>query len=133
MEFEKSYEEIVKDYEQEYRESYPSFRRIPSGTVLDEDKSVRWNREEVERRNAEAKEKEAKAYKYLNHITAQFFNNVSEALHNSFTNIPVQAIKEIVEKVWERVDRKVPNFIEDVWFTLEMAEKAVLASKGMDW
>lgn len=130
MEYVKSYEDIVKEYQERYQKAYPSFRRIPSGTVIDEEKSVRWNREEVERRNAQGKAEVEKAYKLMSKLTEEFYTNVSEALHSSFRCIPFGVIKDIVIKTYERSDRDAEKFNDDVWYVLEMAEKAVIAVKG---
>ena len=49
-----NWEKIVEEWTAwENMSCKPKTKRIKEGTVLDEDKSVRWNREEVERLNKE--------------------------------------------------------------------------------
>lgn len=127
----KSYEKIIKDYGTQYVIASPHFRRIPSGTIIDEDKSVKWNREEVERRNKQGRAEAEKAYKLLNHLTEKFYCELSEELHDSFSDIPVEIIKNTVIKVWEHSDRDSEDFSKDIWFALEMIEQALLAYKSM--
>lgn len=61
------------DQQREYKEKHPVYRELH---VFDENKSVKWNREEAQRQN-ELRQKEL--YRYQKKISAQYSN-----LHDAF-------------------------------------------------
>lgn len=63
------------------------FPKVKTGTVIDEDKSVRWNREEVERlktaREEEVKRLNRKKNKAINDATNQIVKLIAKELNTS--------------------------------------------------
>jgi len=86
-----------KDYESKLQ--YPIEKKVKDGYIFDEDKSVKWNREEVERKNIEV-DKTIKAYKKLSSMGAEDFQtDVVEYLVNSFD---IKDNKQIAEKIFSK-------------------------------
>ncbi len=88
----KTWEEAWEDLDAAYRMSCKSTRkRFPKGYVFDEDKSVRWNAEEVERNN-EAAQKE----------TSELQRNRSIAISSATDEIVKLIVHEFNEKINEK-------------------------------
>lgn len=88
----KTWEEAWADLDAAYRMSCKSTRkRFPKGYVFDEEKSVRWNAEEVERNN-EAAQKE----------TSELQRNRSTAINSATGEI----VKLIVHKFDDKINEK---------------------------
>ncbi len=76
----------------------PSFKKLEIGTIIDEDKSVKWNREEVERINKDYDEEVTRLRNQkqsaINEVEKQIYEFIAEC-----TGLPV----EKAPKVWSMV------------------------------
>lgn len=77
---------------------YPKGKRHRYDTIIDEDKSVRWNREEIERINKESHEVRKKYRNSIYEGELSFKEDVASYLKNDSLN-KAQAT-EIVKKAW---------------------------------
>ena len=72
----------------------PSYSKLAEGTVIDEEKSVRWNREEVERRN-DLREQEIID---LRNAKKGVQDNLEEEIIHKFAkeyDVPIESVKKI--------------------------------------
>ena len=76
----------------------PSFKKLKIGTIIDEDKSVKWNREEVERINKEYDEEVTRLRNQqqwaINQVEKQIYELIAECTGISIEKAP---------KVWSMV------------------------------
>lgn len=76
--------------------SRPSYPKLAEGTVIDEEKSVRWNREEVERRNALREQEIIDLRNARNSVQA----NLEEEIVHKFAkeyDVPFESVKKIYD------------------------------------
>lgn len=99
--FEFSPEDIIHLYE-----NVPAFTETlyPSNHVFDENMSVKWNREEIARRNEEIKNRKARVIKLKNILESMFKESlIKDAIYmnDTFKDIPLSAFDPIYSKAYE--------------------------------
>jgi uncharacterized protein YdhG (YjbR/CyaY superfamily) len=72
----------------------------PEGFVFDEDKSVKWNREEVEKHNALVSEQKKKAMQLSAQMYQNYINDLAQAAYDEY-DISESQFRLIYEKVME--------------------------------
>ena len=75
--------------------------KLPEGTIIDEEKSVRWTREEVERINVEKQEHFMKMKQLKNERYEKFKADIFAAAKDEY-NINKAQAQKIFSYVWER-------------------------------
>lgn len=97
-------------------------KKYPCDFVFDEDKSVRWNREEVERQNKDIEEARQRAVTEKEIAKRQYFDKLAKKIHNMIPQIPVykahliyegcRGLYSELEEVQERI-QKVQQLLEE--------------------
>lgn len=113
-------------------ETYIRPRTLKEGTIIDEEKSVRWNREEVVRRNEKNKKMSMDDRHYHNLLD----NAISEVIKKSadgwyMTEFSDEAINIIYNKAWE--DGHSYGFMEVYSYFSDYMEMFVDACKAMNF
>lgn len=93
--------EKIKNKEYETKLEYPKLSRYAKDTIIDENQTVKWNREEVERRNDE-KSKELKKYRNSIKEGQLSFEKdvVSYIVLSNESMINKEQAEEIFKKTW---------------------------------
>lgn len=98
----KDWDEIAMDFERMQNMSCkPTRRKIKVGTVIDEDKSVRWNREQVEENNTLF----AKEVADLNTAKNKTRDEILQDVYNKIqaeTGTSIEAAKEVYNYAYDR-------------------------------
>ncbi len=112
--------DIVNAY---YAIKFPSRRSFGEiyvdSHIFDEEKSVKWNREEVQRKNAEVTAKYKAAVDICNKQMEEFWSDVDKYIANEF-NITLEAAKGLRVTMWnsDSVNQEIEDFqtfLEDFW------------------
>lgn len=115
------YEKIIKQYDEACNmPTRPAERTYSADHIFDEEKSVKWNREEVIRRNAEIREHNIK-------IREQRFKALEEA-HNNIINYLVKEYPTISKKKIENIyhwtyDDYMERYDHKIQFVIDKAEE----------
>lgn len=114
-----------------YQIKYPSRNSFGEtyheGHIFDEDKSVKWNREEVQRRNESVQEQfRAARDKYDNQIK-EFWSDVIKYIANEF-NISLETAEELKDTIWhsDSVSYEIEEFqtfIEDFYTCYQVVKE----------
>lgn len=88
---------LNKEYETDME--YPKESRFSSNHIFDEEQSVRWNREEVERRNAEIENKKDEYRKARGDKFDEFVKDVKDMLIEHYN---INENKEIADKIYNK-------------------------------
>lgn len=117
----KTLEDIRKDYNDGVYVSklkYPTAKKFPEGYIFDEDKSVKWNKEEVQRRNQEIADQYS-AYRAEN---ARLNNNLGDDVMNALV-AEYGFSREQVLKIWGYAYNEKHSVMNDVFnFVTELAD-----------
>lgn len=113
--------EIVNAYDSIKFPAKKSFgQTYHDGHIFDEEQSVRWNREEVQRRNAEVTAKHQKALEIYNKQMEEFWADVDAYLANEF-KLTLEGATELRKTAWncDTVECDIccfQTFIEDLFY-----------------
>lgn len=96
--------------------------------IFDEEKSVKWNREEVQRRNAEVTAKYKAAVDICNKQMEEFWSDVDKYIANEF-NIKLETAKGLRVTIWnnDSVNQEIEDFqtfLEDFWSCYQVIKEA---------
>lgn len=116
-----SYDDIydaIKLYEDELKKSFkPTVSKVPTGYVFDEEKSVRWNREQVDERN--------KAYTSERNRFYEERSKLFEDIHYKEISRIVQSLHvsdPCAERIWDFVRNHKDSLYECLDFTEDLID-----------
>ena len=121
--------EITSAY---HKIKYPSRRSFGEiyvdSHIFDEDKSVKWNREEVQRRNELVMEQFRAAREDYDKQLETFWSDVDKYIANEF-NITLEVAKGLRVTIWssDSVDQEIEDFqtfLEDFWSCYQVLKEA---------
>ena len=109
----RSYEEIREDFMvMSHMSCKPSMSKPRPNDVIDEDKSVRWNREEVERRMLAYEEEVKRLNKQKNSFRDKLIQEVCETIKKDIKSISINDAKRIWEYAYANNDDWVGVFAD---------------------
>lgn len=96
----KDWEEIKADYERMQNMPYRAEgKKYPLCYIFNEEKSVKWNREEVERKNHERDELEKELQRAKNTASNEIHEDIYYAIQNEVDNAHIS--REAATGIWE--------------------------------
>lgn len=96
----KDWDEIKADYERMQNMPYkPEGKKYPVNYIFDEEKSVKWNRQEVERRNQEREDLEKELQQAKNKASNEVHEDIYYAIQNEVDNANIS--REAAAGIWE--------------------------------
>jgi hypothetical protein len=98
----KDWYDIEEDWSRmEQMSCKPSFQKLKVGTILDEDKSVRWNREQVEENNKKYQEEVARLNTLKNKAREQVYNDIAVNIQADIPGISIVAARKIFDYAYQ--------------------------------
>ncbi|MED0951494.1 hypothetical protein P4T70_25900 [Bacillus mobilis] len=95
-------------------QEYPSHRKFSEKHVFDEEKSVKWNREEVERQNEQLKQRKTEWNSEKGRLNAKLQNDCIQILKEDYNMNEAQA-----EKLYGYVYQEKHSYMNDFFIHLE--------------
>ena len=93
----------------------PTLKKLPEGHVFDEDKSVRWNREEVVKHNQAVDNEVANLNKRKNELRQFFYSKVATRIQcYSHGRIPKKKAMAIAEHTYNRCECYFSNYMKEL-------------------
>lgn len=111
------YEKVVKQFNDVYFNESPRKKAYSIGHIFDEDKSVKWNQEEVIRQNNEIKEHNSKLREQRFKVLAEAHNNIIKYLQSKYYKIPRKKIETLYHHIFENIfkhDYSIRDVIDEV-------------------
>ena len=111
----------------------PDFERPRNGEVLDEDQSVRWNREQVEKQQKAYDEEVMRLNIKKNKARGAFYDDVKEYIKTNVKGISETAANEVFEYVYSLYsDESIDNMLramEDITGLISACVQSVFKKK----
>ena len=88
------------DYDRLKEDNYKKYKMLSSNYVIDENQSVKWNKEEVEKRNQQCREDLIKSQKEIAEVYQQLLNEIFDYYKEEYPEI----LKSFAQfkYIWER-------------------------------
>ena len=117
------YEKVIKQFNDVYFNESPRKKAYSLNHIFDEEKSVKWNREEVLRVNDEIKEHNIKIREQRFRALAEAHNNIINYLQNEYFTIPRKKIENLYHLIYEEIfedDYRIQDVIDEVEKVLDI-------------
>ena len=117
------YEKVIKQFNDVYFNESPKKKAYSLNHIFDEEKSVKWNREEVLRVNDEIKEHNIKIREQRFRALAEAHNNIIKYLQNEYFTISRKKIENLYHLIYEEIfedDYRIQDVIDEVEKVLEI-------------
>lgn len=116
------YEEIIENFERAYNlPTTPTEHTYSENHIFDEDKSVKWNREEVVRRNEEIRNErntlQTNRYKAINEAEIEIIKYLCE----SYPTISENIVNKTFDKIYDKFFRDYFNCT--IEYVIDMCEE----------
>lgn len=111
------YEKVIKQFNDVYFNESPKKKAYSLDHIFDEEKSVKWNREEVLRVNDEIKEHNLKIREQRFKALAEAHNNIINYLQNEYFTLPRKKIENLYHHIYEEIfedDYRIQDVIDEV-------------------
>lgn len=99
------YEKVIKQFNDVYFNESPKKKTYPLSHIFDEEKSVKWNREEVLRVNEEITEHNSKTREQRFKALNEAHNNIIKYLQNEYFTLPRKKIENLYHHIYEEIFR----------------------------
>lgn len=125
---EECYDELYKVYDMSCK---PTMEKVKKGDIIDEDQSVRWNREEVLRR-MKAYDDEVKALNTAkNKARDKAYANMYKAIQREIKGISLETAQQIFDVVTEQEDGECKeNHVIAMYDLIELINKCIKDVRG---
>ena len=111
------YEKIIKQFNDVYFNESPRKKTYSLNHIFDEEKSVKWNREEVLRVNEEIKEHNSKIRELRFRALNEAENNILNYLANEYYTISRKKIAALYHHIYNEIfedDYRIKDVIDEV-------------------
>lgn len=111
------YEKVIKQFNDVYFNESPKKKVYPIGHIFDEDKSVRWNQEEVIRQNNEIKAHNMKVREQRFRALTEAHSNIIKYLQSEYYTIPRKKVENLYHHIFEEIfehNYRIKDVIEEV-------------------
>lgn len=108
------YEKVIKQFNDVYFNEPTRKRTYPLSHIFDEEKSVKWNREEVLRVNDEIKEHNIKIREQRFKALAEAHNNIISYLVKEYPTISKKKIENLYHLIYEEIFEDDYIIIQDI-------------------
>lgn len=111
------YEKVTKQFNDVYFNESSRKKAYSLNHIFDEEKSVKWNREEVLRVNDEIKEHNIKIREQRFRALAEAHNNIINYLQNEYFTLPRKKIENLYHHIYEEIfenDYRIKDVIDEV-------------------
>ena len=111
------YEKVIKQFNDVYFNESPRKKAYSLDHIFDEEKSVKWNREEVLRVNDEIKEHNIKIREQRFRALAEAHNNIIKYLQNEYYTLPRKKIENLYHHIYEEIfedNHRIQDVIDEV-------------------
>ena len=111
------YEKVIKQFNDVYFNESPKKKAYSLNHIFDEEKTVKWNREEVLRVNNEIKEHNIKIREQRFRALAEAHNNIIKYLQNEYFTLPRKKIENLYHHIYDEIfedDYRIRDVIDEV-------------------
>lgn len=115
------YEKIIKQFNDAYFNEPLKKKSYPLGYIFDEEKSVKWNREEVIRVNDEIREHNYNLREQRLEAIGEAENSILNYLKNEYSTISRKKIEALYHHIYNEIfedDYRIQDVIDEVEATL---------------
>ena len=126
----KGWDEIQDDFNRMSSMSCrPTFSKMKVGTIIDEDKSVKWNRETVEENNRRYADEVARLNTLKNKARDDVYADIYAKIQDEIPGISLDAAKKIFEYAYDKGHSN--GFYEIRYELIELIELIQFVIKGV--
>lgn len=97
------YEKVIKQFNDVYFNESPKKKAYSLNHIFDEEKSVKWNREEVLRVNDEIKEHNTRIREQRFRAITEAHKNIINYLQNEYFTIPRKKIEKLYHHIYGEI------------------------------
>lgn len=122
------YERVIKQFNDVYFNETPRRKAYPIGHIFDENKSVKWNQEEVIRQNNEIKERNIRIKEQRFKALAEAHRNIITYLQKEYPTIHPKRVENLYHHICEQIfedDYRIKDVIDEVEETLNIFSEDV--------
>lgn len=112
-----------------YSATYPTREKVPDNYVFDENMSVKWNREAVQRWNEDVKEAKNRYYSLTNEYLKELFEDIAQYLCNNYSKINHAQGLFLTEHCYEEYHSCMSDFFYNIDYVAEFYETMLDLSK----
>jgi hypothetical protein len=97
-----TYDKLIKNFNDAYFMDIPKFTIFRDGHVFDENMSVKWNREELERVNKETLSRRKSFYEEKANKVSLAREDIIDYLYDEYTSVGRKKIEKLFNKIYDK-------------------------------